>query len=85
MERRRIDVHQHIIPKHYVEWLEQSGISHAGGTHIPTWSADATINLMDRHGIATGSPQASSRYPPLGSIFGPIWSRIQRQELGHEE
>jgi hypothetical protein len=53
-ERRRIDVHHHIIPKHYVEWLEQSGISHAGGTHFPHWSADATIDLMDRHEIATG-------------------------------
>jgi predicted TIM-barrel fold metal-dependent hydrolase len=54
MERRRIDVHQHIIPKPYAEWLEQSGISDAGGTHFPAWSAEATIKLMDRHEIATG-------------------------------
>ena len=54
MERRRIDVHQHILPPGYVDWLHDSGLQDSGGTPFPSWTAGATIDLMDRHEIATG-------------------------------
>ena len=80
IERRRIDVHQHIIPKRYAEWLEQSGISDAGGTHFPAWSAEATIELMDRHEIATGILSVSTPGVHLRPCSGKdrearIWAR----------
>jgi 6-methylsalicylate decarboxylase len=54
MPRQRIDVHQHVLPLSYVEWLRSRGIYDAGGTPFPSWSAAATIELMDRYEIATG-------------------------------
>jgi 6-methylsalicylate decarboxylase len=53
MSRRRIDVHHHILPNNYVAWLQQSGINDAGGSPLPDWSAEAALELMDRHEIAT--------------------------------
>jgi predicted TIM-barrel fold metal-dependent hydrolase len=60
MTLRRIDVHQHIVPPAYLDWLKASGIADAGGTHFPTWSAAETVELMDRHGIATGIVSVST-------------------------
>lgn len=54
MQRRRIDVHQHILPPNYVDWLNDNGIKDSGGTPFPSWSAAATVELMDRHEITTG-------------------------------
>jgi len=54
MAKQRIDVHQHLIPPRYKTWLKTLGIAEAGGTELPDWSAAATVDLMEQHGIATG-------------------------------
>jgi len=49
----RIDVHQHLLPPSYVQWLRKHGIAHAGGRDLPDWSAEAALALMDQIGTAT--------------------------------
>lgn len=51
--RRRIDVHQHILPPPYVAWLRSKGIQEAGGRELPAWSAEGALRVMDDHDIAT--------------------------------
>jgi len=47
----RIDVHHHILPAEYVSALARIGISGGGGIPFPSWSVDAALGVMDRHGI----------------------------------
>jgi len=54
MSRARIDVHQHVVPPAYAAWLAGKGLREAGGREIPAWSAEAAIETMDAHAIATG-------------------------------
>ncbi|WP_167104321.1 amidohydrolase family protein [Mycobacterium sp. DL592] len=49
----RIDVHQHLLPPPYVDWLRKNGIADAGGRDLPDWSAGAALELMDQIGTAT--------------------------------
>jgi predicted TIM-barrel fold metal-dependent hydrolase len=51
--RRRIDVHQHVVPPFYAAWLRERGVSDAGGRELPDWSADEALALLDRHEIET--------------------------------
>src|SRR5262245_56735741 len=53
MTRRRIDVHQHLVPPAYRRWLEANGIRDAGGRELPDWSASEALAVMDAHEIAT--------------------------------
>lgn len=50
---RRIDVHQHLIPPAYANWLRSTGVRDAGGRELPSWSVDDALELMDGHAIAT--------------------------------
>lgn len=52
-QRRRIDVHHHVLPAAYVAWLRERGIGDAGGFKLPSWSLADTLELMDEQGIAT--------------------------------
>ncbi len=49
----RIDVHHHILPPEYRSALAEVGITSGGGRPIPEWDLQNTLELMDRHGIAT--------------------------------
>ena len=49
----RIDVHQHLLPPVYVDFLRTHGIADAGGRELPDWSAQAALELMDQVGTAT--------------------------------
>ncbi len=49
----RIDVHQHLLPPVYVDWLRKHHIDEAGGRDLPDWSAEAALALMDQIGTAT--------------------------------
>ena len=48
----RIDVHHHIVPPLYAQWLRERGLA-AGGLPIPDWSAEASLDLMDERGVET--------------------------------
>ncbi len=56
----KVDVHQHVLPLSYVEALNASGISTAGGIPVPDWSPGAAIEMMDRQDIRTGMLSVSS-------------------------
>jgi predicted TIM-barrel fold metal-dependent hydrolase len=60
MERRRIDVHHHIVPPSYARWLTARGIRDAGGRELPAWSAEEAIAFMDGHDIATAVVSVST-------------------------
>lgn len=42
----RIDIHQHIVPPGYHEWLADEGVD-SGGMAPPAWSVDAALTGMD--------------------------------------
>src|SRR5262245_25812043 len=50
----RIDVHQHILPPAWVEWLKSRGIHDGGGIPFPAWSVAGALAMMDDREIATG-------------------------------
>jgi predicted TIM-barrel fold metal-dependent hydrolase len=56
----RIDVHHHILPSEYVSALARLGITGGGGIPFPSWSVDAALGLMDRHGIQAAVTSISS-------------------------
>lgn len=49
----RIDVHQHMLPPVYVDWLRKHHIDDAGGRALPDWSPEAAVTLMDQIGTST--------------------------------
>ena len=61
----RIDVHQHILPPEYSDWLRSKGAL-AGGLPIPEWSAEAAVEFMDANGIATATLSVSTPGVYLG-------------------
>jgi predicted TIM-barrel fold metal-dependent hydrolase len=61
----RIDVHHHVVPPAYSEWLRANG-QEAGGLPIPSWSEDAAISLMDDHEIETSVLSISTPGVHLG-------------------
>ena len=42
-----IDTHHHVIPPGYAAWLSAKGWQ----LPVPTWSPDAALAAMDRHGV----------------------------------
>jgi predicted TIM-barrel fold metal-dependent hydrolase len=56
----RIDVHHHILPPAYVSALAGLGIHGGGGIPFPPWETTATLEMMDRQGIATAVTSISS-------------------------
>ena len=50
--RGRVDVHHHLVPPAYKQWLRSRG-STAGGLAIPSWSVRSAVEVMDAHEIAT--------------------------------
>src|SRR5262245_30355506 len=52
-ETSRIDVHHHILPPEYVSALASRGITASGGMPLPKWNVENTLEIMDRHSIAT--------------------------------
>jgi predicted TIM-barrel fold metal-dependent hydrolase len=49
----RIDVHQHMLPPAYVDWLRKHHVDEAGGRALPDWSPEAALSLMDQIGTST--------------------------------
>jgi 6-methylsalicylate decarboxylase len=71
----KVDVHAHYLPDDYRQALIDNGQSHPDGFPIlPTWSAAAHLEMMDRLGIGTSMLSVSSP----GVTFGgdPVtWAR----------
>lgn len=65
-KKNRIDVHHHIIPPEYIRELERIGIKDALGRTFPEWSADKSLEIMDRNGVQTAVTSISSP----GIFFG---------------
>ena len=63
-EPRRIDVHQHVIPPLYGEWLRENDPE--TGMPRPSWSAPDALGFMDANGIATGILSVSTPGVHLG-------------------
>ena len=62
---QRIDVHHHVLPPFYRRLLEDAG-ERPGGVAIPEWSAEKSLRLMDRNGIATSILSVSTPGALLG-------------------
>jgi predicted TIM-barrel fold metal-dependent hydrolase len=50
--RRRIDIHQHLLPPRYAAWLRAKGVRDAGGRELPAWSVEEALAVMDAYDIA---------------------------------
>ena len=75
-DHARIDVHQHLLPRDYVAWLNAHGITAAGGRDLPDWSAESAIALMDDRGIATGVVSVATPGVNLGDdAEAAVWAR----------
>ncbi|MEV0663795.1 amidohydrolase family protein [Actinomadura luteofluorescens] len=80
----RIDVHQHLLPEPYVQWLRSKGIGQAGGRELPAWSADSAIAMMDDHSISTGMLSLSTPGTHLGDDAHALDKARQINDIGAE-
>ena len=80
MNHRRIDVHHHILPPSYVEWLRGVGIHEAGGRDLPAWSPDAALRVMEEHFIETAVVSVSTP----GVCPTPAMSREESRHRARE-
>ncbi|UUZ58209.1 amidohydrolase family protein [Nocardioides sp. B-3] len=48
----RIDVHHHLVPPAYADFLRERGVR-PGGVEVPRWSPEASLKVMRRNGIAS--------------------------------
>ncbi|MGN6461536.1 MAG: amidohydrolase family protein [Pseudolabrys sp.] len=48
---RWIDVHHHILPARYRQELERLGVASIGGAKIPDWTAQASLEMLERGGL----------------------------------
>jgi predicted TIM-barrel fold metal-dependent hydrolase len=74
---RRVDVHHHMVPAPYAQWLRDCGLA-AGGLPIPDWSAEASLELMDARGIETAILSVSTPGVHLGDA---AQARVRAREV----
>lgn len=48
-----IDVHHHLVPHEYARALENLGMTKGLGVQLPKWDVGKSLDIMDKHGIAT--------------------------------
>jgi predicted TIM-barrel fold metal-dependent hydrolase len=48
-----IDVHHHARPPHYAETMALAGVTHQADRPVPEWRKEESLEMMERHGIAT--------------------------------
>jgi len=76
----RVDVHAHHLPAAYREALVHHGHDQPDGfAHIPEWSAEEHVAVMDRLGIATSMLSISSPGVAFGDD-GPALARMVNEE-----
>jgi 6-methylsalicylate decarboxylase len=74
----RIDVHHHILPAFYREWLLSKHVDPAG-RGFPEWSPTADLALMDQHEIATAIVSVST--PGVELAGTPAEARTMARRL----
>jgi predicted TIM-barrel fold metal-dependent hydrolase len=74
---RRVDVHHHMVPAFYAQWLRDRGLA-AGGLPIPDWSAEASLEVMDARGIETAILSVSTPGVHLGDA---VDARLRAREV----
>lgn len=88
MDPNRIDVHHHVVPPFYQQWLHTHGES-AGGRAIPDWSAADSLRLMDEIGVETAilsvstpgvEPAAVDRRPSLARELNEFCASVVRAD-----
>jgi predicted TIM-barrel fold metal-dependent hydrolase len=52
-QHKRIDVHHHVLPPHFVAAQNRRGVDWTGGPGAPRWNLDLALETMERHDIAT--------------------------------
>jgi predicted TIM-barrel fold metal-dependent hydrolase len=62
----RIDVHHHIVPPGYGDWLREQGVG-SDGPPLPSWSKEQALAVMDGHGIAAAVLSLSGPGVHLGN------------------
>jgi predicted TIM-barrel fold metal-dependent hydrolase len=48
-----IDVHHHIVPRHYAKALSKLGVTEGLGVRLPNWDVAKALDVMDANGIAS--------------------------------
>ena len=56
----KIDVHHHSVPDMYVRELESKNYVPSHGAGYPTWTPEASLDVMDQNGIAAAVTSISS-------------------------
>ena len=62
-----VDVHCHIVPKTYIEYLEKHNATLDEGFPIPSWDAEKHLAFMDKAGIQTSVLTLPAPQPIFGS------------------
>ena len=60
-----IDVHHHIIPREYVEYLSKIGINSSLGRSFPEWDVKSDLEMMDQNAFLSAIVSVSA----LGVYF----------------
>jgi predicted TIM-barrel fold metal-dependent hydrolase len=77
-----VDVHAHFLPPSYQRALEAAGVDRPDGfPHVPDWSADSAVALMDDVGITSAVLSISSP----GVHFLPVAARPPLARQVNEE
>lgn len=62
-----VDVHCHIVPKTYIEYLEKYNATLDEGFPIPSWDAEKHLAFMDKAGIQTSVLTLPAPQPMFGT------------------
>ena len=62
-----VDVHCHIVPKAYIEYLEKHNATLDEGFPIPSWDAEKHLAFMDEAGIQTSVLTLPAPQPMFGT------------------
>ncbi|RDI69052.1 amidohydrolase family protein [Nocardia pseudobrasiliensis] len=81
--RNAIDVHHHILPQSYFERLRDVGVREIVLPHVdrPVWSAEASLAMMDRHGIRAAVVSLWPGVPALDRDAAARFARESNQFL----
>jgi len=83
-----IDVHQHILPAHYVQAVGEFAVGSQGSTgRVPAWGLEAALEGMDRAGIQMAITSVSAPgfrgLTPQGECDMTRWCNDFAAELSH--